>query len=106
MGFLNFLRKPDIDQGVKNFRADPGAVLLDVRTPGEYREVRIPGSKNVPLQQLDSVMDLAQYRDIPLYVYCRSGSRSAQAVRRLQDMGYTNVQNIGGIAAYSGAVER
>ena len=41
MGFLNFLRKPDIDQGVKNFRADPGAVLLDVRTPKSLD--KIPG---------------------------------------------------------------
>lgn len=106
MGFFGFLKRPDINQGVSHFRNDPCAVLLDVRTPGEFGEVRIPGSKNVPLQQLDDVMELAQYRDTPLYVYCQSGSRSAQAVRRLQDMGYTNVRNIGGIVAYSGHLER
>ena len=39
-------------------------------------------------------------------VYCRSGARSRQAVSILKHMGYTNVHNIGGIAAYSGKVER
>ena len=38
MGFLDFLKGPDTDQGVRAFRETPGAVLLDVRTPQENRE--------------------------------------------------------------------
>ena len=82
-----------------------GAVLLDVRTPQEYREGHIPGSQNVPLQQLDKVEEVTENKDTVLYVYCRSGARSRQAVSLLKHMGYTNVHNIGGIAAYSGKVE-
>ena len=66
MGFLDFLKGPDTDQGVRAFRETPGAVLLDVRTPQEYREGRIPGSKNVPLQELDRVAAVAARRDTPL----------------------------------------
>ena len=106
MGFLDFLKGPDTDQGVRAFRETPGAVLLDVRTPQEYREGRIPGSKNVPLQELDRVAAVAARRDTPLFVYCPSGARSSQAVRLLARMGYTGVKNIGGIAAYTGKVER
>ena len=91
MGFLDFLKGPDTDQGVRAFRETPGAVLLDVRTPQEYREGRIPGSKNVPLQELDRIAAVAAQRDTPLFVYCHSGARSSQAVRLLARMGYTGV---------------
>jgi phage shock protein E len=106
MGFLDFLKQPDIDQGVKEYRALPGAVLLDVRTPDEYREGHIPGSVNVALQSMDRVASVAKSKETPLFVYCYSGSRSRQAAAILQRMGYSNVNNIGGIAAYSGKVEQ
>ena len=106
MGLFDFFKQPNIDQGVEVFRATPGAVLLDVRTPEEYRAGHIPGSKNVPLQTIDKVASVAENKDTLLYVYCQSGARSRQAVSLLQGMGYTNVNNIGGIAAYSGKVAR
>ena len=106
MGFFDFLKQPDINKGVMEYRNTDEAVLLDVRTPQEYREGHIPGSKNVPLQTIDKMVDLAENKDKALYVYCYSGARSRQAVSHLQHMGYTNVTNIGGIAAYRGKVER
>ena len=105
MGIFDFVKQPDINQGVQEFKNAAGAVLLDVRTPQEYREGHIPGSQNVPLQQLDKVEEVTENKDTVLYVYCRSGARSRQAVSLLNHMGYTNVHNIGGIAAYSGKVE-
>ena len=105
MGIFDFFKQPDINQGVQEFKNAAGAVLLDVRTPQEYREGHIPGSQNVPLQQLDKVEEVTDNKDTVLYVYCRSGARSRQAVSLLKHMGYTNVHNIGGIAAYSGKVE-
>ena len=105
MGIFNFFKEPDINQGVQEYKNTAGAVLLDVRSPQEYREGHIPGSQNVPLQQLDKVEEVTENKDTVLYVYCRSGARSRQAVSLLNHMGYTNVHNIGGIAAYSGKVE-
>ena len=105
MGIFDFFKQPDINQGVQEFKNAAGAVLLDVRTHQEYREGHIPGSQNVPLQQLDKVEEVTENKDTILYVYCRSGARSRQAVSLLNHMGYTNVHNIGGIAAYSGKVE-
>ena len=106
MGFLDFLKGPDTDQGVRAFRETPGAVLLDVRTPQEYREGHIPGSVNVPLQSLDREGAVPAGKDVPLFVCCHSGARSSQATEILTRMGYANVENIGGIAAYTGKVER
>ena len=105
MGIFDFFKQPDINQGVQEYKNTAGAVLLDVRSPQEYREGHIPGSQNVPLQQLDKVEEVKENKDTVLYVYCHSGARSRQAVSLLQAMGYTNVHNIGGIAAYSGKVE-
>ena len=105
MGIFDFFKQPDINQGVREYKNAAGAVLLDVRSPQEYREGHIPGSQNVPLQQLDKVEEVTENKDTVLYVYCRSGARSRQAVSLLNHMGYTNVHNIGGIAAYSGKVE-
>ena len=106
MGFFDFLKQPDVNQGVKEFQRTSGAVLLDVRTPEEYRGGHIPGSKNIPLQTIDRVDTVAENKDTALYVYCQSGARSRQAAGMLKQMGYTNVNNIGGIAAYAGKVER
>ena len=105
MGIFDFFKQPDINQGVQEYKNAAGAVLLDVRTPQEYREGHIPGSQNMPLQQLDKVEEVTENKDTVLYVYCRSGARSRQAVSLLKHIGYTNVHNIGGIAAYSGKVE-
>ena len=106
MSFFDFIRQPDVNQGVKEFQRTSGAVLLDVRTPEEYRGGHIPGSKNIPLQTIDSVSTVVENKDTSLYVYCQSGARSRQAAGMLKQMGYTNVNNIGGIAAYAGKVER
>ena len=105
MGFFDFFKQPDINQGVKEYQQQVGAILLDVRTPQEYRDGYIPGSKNVPLQTIDKVDSVVENKDTALYVYCHSGARSRQAVSYLQHMGYSNVNNIGGIAAYRGKVE-
>lgn len=106
MGFFDFLKGPDINQGLQEYGSASGAVLLDVRTPQEYREGHIPGSINVPLQSLIGEGRVPAGKEVPLFVYCHSGARSRQAVSRLAEMGYTKVKNIGGIAAYRGNVER
>lgn len=106
MGFFDFLRPADINQGVKDFLSVPDALLLDVRTEQEYGEGHIPGSTNIPLQTIDNIESVVENKDTVLYVYCHSGMRSRQAVGMLKQMGYTNAINIGGIAGYSGKVER
>jgi rhodanese-related sulfurtransferase len=106
MGFFDFLHGPDINQGIKEYGGLEGAALLDVRTSQEYQEGHIPGSINIPLQSLSTADQIPAGKDAPLFVYCYSGARSSQAVRLLTGMGYTNIKNIGGIAAYKGKVER
>lgn len=105
MSLFGFSRRPGIEQGLKDFAADPGALLLDVRSAQEYRDGHVPGSRNLPLHSLDEIVTIAEHKDVPLYVYCLSGVRSGQAACRLRELGYANVKNIGGIASYSGKME-
>lgn len=106
MGLFDLFRTPNINDGVKQFRETPGAVLLDVRTPAEYADGHIPGSRNLPAGQMGGIARYASDPDTPLFVYCLSGARSSGAVQQLRRMGYTNVTNIGGISRYQGKVER
>ncbi len=106
MGLFDFLRGPDINEGVSTYHNTAGAVLLDVRTPEEYRQGHIPGSRNIPLQTIEKVVGIVPAKDAPLFVYCLSGARSRQATGALSQMGYTNITNIGGISSYTGKVER
>lgn len=105
MGLFDFFKTPDINEAIQNYKATKGAVLLDVRTPQEYREGHIPGSKNVPLQTIEQISSVTAKKDTPLFVYCHSGGRSRQAADFLTHMGYTNVKNSGGIMSYTGKVE-
>ncbi len=106
MGLFDFFKAPDINDGLRRFHATPGALLVDVREADEYENGHIPGSVNLPLSALDTAEISIPRRDTPLFVYCLAGTRSAQAVARLQRMGYARVENIGGIRGYRGEKER
>lgn len=100
MGVFNIFSKLNINEGVKKFRQTPNAILLDVRTEEEYSETHIDGSTNLPLQKIEMATSIITDKNKPLFVYCRSGVRSAKAVAILKKMGYTNVNDIGGILDY------
>lgn len=106
MGLFHFLKGPNFDQEIENYRRTKGAVLLDVRTPAEYAQGRVPGSRNLPLQELHKVDKIIKDRNTPVYVYCQSGARSRQSAILLKQMGYTDVSDLGGIVSYHGKVER
>ena len=52
MGFLDYFKTPDINQGVAEFVNTPNSLLLDVRSEDEYAAGHIPGSVNLPMQRL------------------------------------------------------
>lgn len=105
MGFFSFMKSSDINEGVKRFRETADAVLLDVRSRQEYAAGHIPGSRNLPLDQLDAVEDTIPDLHTPIFVHCLSGGRSARALAILKEMGYHEVSNIGGIGSYRGKLE-
>ena len=69
--------------------------LLDVREEYEYQEGHIKGAVNLPLREILSQKDSLP-KDKDIYVYCRSGHRSADAVNFLKSLGFEKVHNIEG----------
>ena len=64
-----------------------GALLLDVRSPGEFAADHIEGAVNIPVDRLETRLEGVS-KDRPVVVYCRSGARSYAASRLLSRHGY------------------
>lgn len=77
-----------------------GAALVDVRTPEEYKAEHAVSSVNVPLQDMQKGTFSNLKKDQKIYVYCRSGSRSAQSANLLQQAGYKSVVDIHTLSAW------
>ena len=106
MEFMLRDRKMDINEGVLAFRKNPNAVLLDVRTAEEFSAGYISGATNIPLQEIECAEEEIHGKNTLVYVYCRSGVRSAKAINALRYMGYTNLVDLGGILDYHGEIVR
>jgi phage shock protein E len=97
-----------IDLSVTEFlakTAESGVVTLDVRTPGEFAEGYIEGARLIDFQSGNFENEIATLDKNATYaVYCRSGNRSGQAVKVMQDAGFTNVFNMnGGVIEWANA---
>lgn len=76
-----------------------GAVVLDVRTPGEFAADALPGTINVPLDHLHAhVASVVPDPATPVLLHCQSGGRSGLACKMLRRMGYARVGNLGSLA--------
>ena len=107
MGLLDFMgKKTDINEGVAKFKAESRAVLLDVRSANEFAGGHIPRSRNLPFDEIKKAESAVPDKNMPVYVYCESGSRSKKAAAKLSEMGYTKVEMIGGLKEFKGKVER
>lgn len=77
--------------------AQPGAVLIDVRTAEEFATGALPGAKLIPHGDIAArITEVAPDKNTPVILYCRSGRRSGIAQDTLQRLGYTQVINAGG----------
>ena len=83
--------KTDYEQLVKD-----GAIILDVRTKGEYAGGHIKNSINIPLDQLGGEMAKLKDKNKTIITCCASGLRSASAKSILKSAGYSDVYNGGG----------
>lgn len=81
------------------------ALVIDVRSSGEFKNGHIKGAKNVPIAELDKKLDnLCPDKNNTVLVYCNSGHTSTKAMRILKSSGYEKINNLeGGILAWKDA---
>jgi rhodanese-related sulfurtransferase len=84
----------------------PNAVVIDVRTPGEYQSGHIPGARLIPVEEIET-----RFHEVPrdkdsILVVCQGGTRSAAACEILSQKGFVNLVNIyDGTASWPGKKE-
>ena len=82
------------------------AQAVDVREPDEFAVGHIPGAKLLPLGEvLSRAAEVLPDKHAPWLVYCRPGRRSADAVQKLESLGYTNLRDLGGILSWPYEIE-
>ncbi len=94
---------PEIDVTVAATQIQEKQIkVLDVREPAEFATGVIQGALLIPLGQVEKrVAELETFKDQPMYVVCGSGGRSAQAIKLLSKVGFTQLTNIkGGMNAW------
>ena len=86
MGFLDFLGFGTKTNAIQEY-VQKGAIILDVRTPAEFKDGHIKGSKNIALQTLNGQVETIKKWNKPVIACCKSGMRSAQATSILKQNG-------------------
>jgi len=81
---------------LKTLASEP--LWIDVRSAQEYSEGHVEQAVNIPYDEIaGGIAALSTNKDAAIYVYCRSGRRSGIAQTTLEEIGYTQVINIGGL---------
>ena len=103
LGFVSLQCKPSAQSGnaktgvsidsVIAKKIQAGALVVDVRTPGEYASGHFKGAINIPVSEVSSRLSEFGPKDKPIVVYCASGARSGSAKQILERAGYKDVTN-------------
>lgn len=89
------MEQPDITMEELKKLEKKGAILLDVRSPQEYKEGHLNGAISLPEYEIkENVETILKNKKEIIIVYCSSGSRSKKAQKELIEMGYETVYNL------------
>ncbi len=78
-------------------KSDPSLLILDVRSPQEYAQGRVPQAKLIPHTELQSrLAEISDAKNSPVVVYCKSGYRAGIAESILIEAGFSNVMHLAG----------
>ena len=100
----------DIDQNKwrSQLESEEDCLIIDVRTSEEFEQLRLPNSTNIDFYNPQDFMQELEKLDKNkvYYIYCRTGSRSANTCELMKEIGFAKTYNLlGGITEWEGEVE-
>lgn len=105
MGILDFLKGPNINEGLMKYHQLKEAYLVDLRPQEDYAKAHVPGAVNLPMNQIGKAIYELENKFVPVFVYdwdidsCRNG------VKALRALGFANVTALGACDRYNGELE-
>ncbi len=99
------VKKLDPENFDKKLKDSKEAILIDVRTPGEYGQGHLASALSIDIYANDFKSRVGKLdKSKPVFVYCKAGSRSGSAVDIMSDMGFKEIYDLsGGIMAWQQA---
>ncbi len=88
-------RSERADKAIELIKLHKDIIIIDVRTPEEFKQGHLENAKNIPVDELPWKLDTFDKED-KVIVYCRSGRRSGMALKMMEEHGMLNVLNAGG----------
>lgn len=86
-----------VEELARHVEDSPELLLLDVRTKEEYEEGHLPGARNMDFLSEDFLLQVEQLpKDQAIYIYCRSGNRSAKAADLMRKAGFRQLYDLEG----------
>ena len=99
------IKYSSMDEIVQIINENKDYIILDVRTIEEYNEGHIPNAICIPNETIgEDIVSKLPNKEQLILIYCRSGNRSKQAAKKLNQLGYTNLIEFGGIIDWKGEI--
>lgn len=104
---MSINRKVDFEEAKSILDSDPNTVMLDVREEEEFITGHAVNAVLFPVDEIDedTAKILIPDKNAKYIVYCRSGRRSAEAVEKLERMGYTELYDVGSLIGWPYGLE-
>ncbi len=106
MGLLDFLKGPNINDGLAKYHQLKYAILLDIRSEEDYAKGHVPGAVNIPFSKIARARYELDDRHAPVFVYGWYHNDAKDGVVALKALGFETITALGDCDRYTGEIER
>lgn len=105
MGVMDFLKGPDINEGLLKYHQLKEAYLVDIRSQEDFAKAHVPGAVNLPMNQIGKAIYVLDNRLVPVFVYGWNAGDCKRGAQALRSLGFASVTALGACDRYHGELE-